>query len=134
MRSANFALSMKKLFVIILLLVYGASSSGMTLHFHYCCGKLDTIDLSPVKHKGCGMNPKPGKKACCDNKEVTLNIKSEQSLVKHIYPSFQVLAIKPTLPEFLVSSPVKAKGLLPQLFAPPPLQEDRTILFCVYRI
>lgn len=125
---------MKKVFVILLLMVYGVTSSGMTLHFHYCCGKLDRIDLSPVKHKGCGMDHKLGKKSCCDNKAVTLDIKSEQSAAKHINPSFQLFAVKPAQPEFLISSPLEAKGLEPQLFAPPPLQKDLHILFCVYRI
>ena len=63
---------MKKLLVIVLLLVYGAASSGMTLHLHYCCGKLDKIDLAPVKHKGCGSEHKLGKKSCCDNKELSI--------------------------------------------------------------
>jgi hypothetical protein len=49
-------------------------------------------------------------------------------------PAFQPPAIKPATAEFQSSSPVEAKGLIPQIFAPPPLKKDFNTLFCVYRI
>jgi len=72
---------MKKLFAIVLLLVYGLSSSGMSVTLHYCCGKLDKISLYP-KYDGC----KPGKiskKGCCDNKELNFKIKADQETTSH---------------------------------------------------
>jgi hypothetical protein len=125
---------MKKLFVIVLLLVYGVASTGATLHFHYCCGKLDKIDLSPVKHKGCGTDHEFGKKSCCDNKEVTLNIGSDQSLIKYTNPSFSHLAVKAAQPEFFILGLIELKKSGSRLFAPPPLQKDLNTLFCTYRV
>jgi hypothetical protein len=129
----SFAERMKKLLVIVLLLVYGVSSSGMTLHLHYCCGKLDQIDLSPVKHT-CGGENKPGKKSCCDNKELNFNLKADQTPVKLLVPTFHSFAVKPTPVEFHLSGPAQTKGLQLQIFAPPPLRRDFNTLFCIYRI
>jgi len=125
---------MKKLFAIMLLLVYGFSSTGMTLHLHYCCGKLDAIDLSPVKDEHCGGKHKLIKKSCCDEKQVSLKLKSEQNPAKFLNPVFQLPAIKTVQPDFFVLSPVQSKKLLPEVFAPPPLQKNINSLFCVYRI
>ena len=125
---------MKKFLVIVLMLMYGFSSTGMTLHLHYCCGKLDKIDFTPVKEKHCGAGHKMGKKSCCDNKEVSLQLQSDQNPAKFLNPSFQLPAIKAAQPELLVSNPVTAKNLLPEVFAPPPLQKNINTLFCIYRI
>jgi hypothetical protein len=130
----SFVPDMKKLFAIMLLLVYGFSSTGMTLHLHYCCGKLDAIDLSPVKDEHCGGKHKLIKKSCCDEKQVSLKLKSEQNPAKFLNPVFQLPAIKTVQPDFFVLSPVQSKKLLPEVFAPPPLQKNINSLFCVYRI
>lgn len=68
---------MKRIIVILLALIYGASSSGMTLHIHFCCGKVDKIDFVPVQRQ-CGMSHKMTTKKCCSDKEVSLKIHSEQ--------------------------------------------------------
>lgn len=47
--------------------MYGVSSSGATLYFHYCCGKLVNIELSSV-NAHCGKDHKMGTKACCETK------------------------------------------------------------------
>ena len=125
----------KKILVILLLLVYGGSSFGMTLHFHYCCGKLKKVDLTPPEHQSCGgaRHKEMGGKPCCDSKQVSIKIQSDQNPSKVVQASFSALAIKPLLPEYCVSSPVEQKKLLPEVFAPPP-EKDFNQLFCVYRI
>lgn len=130
----SFVPDMKKLFAIMLLLMYGFSSTGMTLHLHYCCGKLDAIDLSPVEDGHCGGDHKVVKKTCCDEKQVSLKIKSEQNLAKFLNPVFQLTAIKTVHPEFLALCFVQSKKLVPEVFAPPPLQKNINSLFCIYRI
>jgi len=114
--------------------MYGFSSTGMTLHLHYCCGKLDAIDLSPVKDEHCSSGHKLVKKSCCDEKQVSLKLKPEQNPAKFLNPVFQLPAIKTVQPEFLALGPVQSKKLLPEVFAPPPLQKNINNLFCVYRI
>jgi len=125
---------MKKLAVILVLLVYGPSSFGMTLHFHYCCGRLERVDLTPPKAKHCGGNDqKISAKSCCDTKEVRLNIKSDQDAGKVLQLSFQCFTIKAS-PDFLISGPVETTKPVPEIFAPPPLKKELTHLYCIYRI
>lgn len=68
---------MKKLIVILLLICYGLSSFGMTLHVHYCCGKIDKVKLAPVKEDKCPVDKKAKKKGCCDDRQVDLKIKTD---------------------------------------------------------
>jgi hypothetical protein len=116
--------------------VYGTSSFGMTLHFHYCCGKLKKIDLTPPEYKKCGSakHHDMGGKPCCDSKQVSIKIKSDQNPSKGLQASFISVAVKPVQPDFFVSNPVENKKLLPEVFAPPPLEKDFNHLFCIYRI
>jgi hypothetical protein len=125
---------MKKILVILLLLVYGAASSGMTLQFHYCCGKLDKVALALPKDTHCGMDHKMGSKPCCDTKALALKIKSEQQTSTTLQQVVSLPAIKPTLPDYYTATSVATKGLLPKVFAPPPLPQDFTRLYCSYRI
>ena len=126
---------MKKLLVIGLLLVYGAASSGMTLQFHYCCGKLDAIALAIPNDTHCGTDHKMGSKRCCDTKELSLKMKTEQQTGTALNYSVNLAAVKPSLPDhYFETSPISSKSLLPELFAPPPLPKERTHLYCTYRI
>ncbi len=127
---------MKKLLAIILILVYGLSSTGTTVHFQYCCGKLEKIDFVPPVTKHCAgdKGSKIENKKCCDDKEVSLKISSEQSAAQILYPASFPIAIKPVQPGFFFSSPIETKKLLPEVFAPPPLKKELTHLYCTYRI
>lgn len=68
---------MKKLIVILVLMAYGFSSFGMTLHVHFCCGKLDAVKLVPVNDDRCPVDHKEKKQGCCDDKQVELKIKTD---------------------------------------------------------
>jgi len=125
---------MKKIIAIALLLLYGAASSGMTVQFHYCCGKLDNVSLAVANDTHCGMKHKMGSKSCCATKLLSLKIKAEQQAAKVFQTSFGLVALKTTPPDFFVTAPVVAKRLLPEIFAPPPLAKDFTRLYCTYRI
>lgn len=126
---------LKKLLVILLLMVYGLSSSGMTIQFHYCCGKLKSIQLSPVSEKKCGMkhSMKMLNKPCCNDKQVELKLKGEQRTEQAKFVFFT-----PDLPKknefILTTEPVVAKNIVPEIFAPPPLADPLYIFHCVYRI
>lgn len=64
--------------IILLMLVYGVSSSGMTLHIHYCCGEIDRIDVAPVEKDNCDKGHNKPMKNCCDEKQLPFKIKSDQ--------------------------------------------------------
>lgn len=68
-----FVFHLKKLFVILLMFVYGFSASGMKVQFHYCCGKLKNVDWVPIKRSVCGKGHKMGSKPCCETKQLIAN-------------------------------------------------------------
>jgi hypothetical protein len=76
---------MKKLLVIALLLVYGLSSTGMTLQLHYCCGKLKSVALAPVKDPGCGNKHKMGSNPCCETKNINSKSNADQDSYRLVY-------------------------------------------------
>jgi hypothetical protein len=128
---------MKKVIVILLLMVYGVSSMGMTVHFHYCCGKLKTVDLTPAKADKClkkssyGSNSKP----CCEEQKVELKIKDDQSAAKVFNSLAYQEAVNPNYEEHFINSPEVHRKLITELFSPPPYSSQSLfILNCVFRI
>ncbi len=127
---------MKKLLVILILLVYGTSAIGITVHLHFCCGKLKNIEFTSSKEKTCDSHNghKMGSKPCCDKKDISIKIEGEQTLNKAVSHTFQPETALPALTQLFVSSPQVAKKILPVAFAPPPADKDRNIFYCIYRI
>lgn len=125
---------MKKLLVILLLMVYGLSSTGMTINFHYCCGKLKKVEFSSAQ-LDCGMKMKhsSGKK-CCDNKQVDLKVKDDQKVSESGKTISKSVPLTNSFADFAISQPVQGKHLIPSVFAPPPLSSPLYILHCTYRI
>jgi hypothetical protein len=128
---------MKKLLVILLLIMYGTSSFGMTVHFHFCCGKLKAVDLTPPKDNHCNSSKsyQIGEKPCCENKQVEIKVSGEQDFAKDFYVPFSPVAIKPVQLDLFFSDPLVGKRLLPEVFAPPPKSSQPLyILNSVFRI
>jgi hypothetical protein len=125
---------LKKLVSIILLLVYGLSSSGMTIQFHYCCGKLKNISLSAVATKQCGMKHASVGKPCCNDKQVELKLNADQKTEQVAKFVFSAPVVEKQESGIFVFAPVITKPVVPEIFAPPPLQNSLYILHCVYRI
>jgi hypothetical protein len=124
----------KKLLTIALLLIYGLSSSGMTLQFNYCCGKLKSIKLTPLAKIACDMKQPMGSKPCCDHRQVDLKIKSDQKAEAGVYNLFAPTAIIANQSSLVSSPAVISIKVIPEIFAPPPLQNALHILYCIYRI
>jgi hypothetical protein len=83
---------MKKITIILLMLVYGLSSTGATVHLHYCCGKLDDISFSQKTKKGCTTSKTAVcKKNCCDNRHIELKLKADQEPAAKWVQSFKLL-------------------------------------------
>jgi hypothetical protein len=66
---------MKKLIVAILAVLYLGTSSGATLHLHYCMGKLVGMDLWSRSDNTCGKcgmkkSAKAGKDCCKDEHKI----------------------------------------------------------------
>src|SRR6476659_6413428 len=120
---------MKKILVIMLMLVYGFSSTGMTLQLHYCCGKLKSVELAPVNDPGCGNQHKMGSRPCCETKNIKSQTKADQDsyqLVFKIFNPFTPGLFQTSGSELLVSAndlPVVVHG-----YASPPIQSRSLFL------
>lgn len=125
---------MKKLIAIIVLLAYGFSSSGMTLHYHYCCEKLNKVDFSPAKFDNCAAITKLISKSCCNDQPVTLKIKTDHNLQPFIQSAFQSDKISILYFDAAIVITTNTKKLLPAVFISPPFKKDFASLFGIYRI
>jgi len=81
---AHICTVIRKLFITFLAVLYLGTSSGATLHYKYCMGRLVKITLSHEQTKkchSCGMNYK-GKaaKKCCTDKHQQLKSEKSSSL------------------------------------------------------
>jgi hypothetical protein len=125
--------SVKKLFAILLIMLYGVSSTGATVQLHYCCGKLKTIKLSAAPVKDCGNKQKMGSKPCCDTKEIKAKSQDQQDVY-----TFSVAPNAVELPTFFteVNSGFAFHPLyFPQAaYSSPPLSKSLFVLNCVFRI
>jgi hypothetical protein len=115
-------------------MIYGLSSTGMIVNFHYCCGKLKKVEFSSAQVE-CGMKMKHGSsKKCCDSKQLELKVKADQKITESASPLFKIVALPGGFSEFVLTHPVHGKHLIPSIFAPPPPAQQLNILHCVYRI
>ncbi len=127
----------KNLIIVLLLAAYGVSSSGMTVYMHYCCGKLDKIDLSGSDNKKCPLSFQASTKGCCDSKQVEIKIKSDHQ------PEYAVKkVVKPVSTNHIVEAPTNTVSytlpysILSYSSTSPPLKENVSLykLNCVYLI
>ena len=66
---------MKKLFALILSIIYLTASSGVVLNLHYCMGKLSSVSVQNLKGDLCKCGMKAKNNTCCHSelKVVKLN-------------------------------------------------------------
>ncbi|MBB1284084.1 hypothetical protein HRH25_06850 [Flavisolibacter sp. BT320] len=93
---------MKKLLIIMLVLVYGLSASGATIHLHYCCGELENVSLTTEHNPDCPQEEGDWK-GCCDSKKLDLKIESDQNLAAKWTANFFSLDVAVINTEFQFS-------------------------------
>jgi hypothetical protein len=125
---------MKKLASILLLLVYGLSSSGMTLRLDYCCGKLDKIEFSPLAVKQDGINHSMGKRSCCESKQIEFKLKADQKAEQANKLISPTPAIVKGNAGIFISRSLSSRETVPEILTPPPLKTPLHISHCMYRI
>jgi hypothetical protein len=85
---------MKQFIAIILAVSYLCLSVGITVHTHYCMGKLvgasfiEPDDNHQCSH--CGMTKKTSKKGCCKDEHKTFKNDSDQLLFKASITKYQL--------------------------------------------
>jgi len=110
----------KKILVAILAIFYLSTSTGATIHFHYCSDKLVSWDFGQAKkgkHGKCGEN-KTGncqKHGCCNDEYKTIK-NGDQKITEPTYNlilfSHFVLVPKIELPAPSISSITKSNPFL----------------------
>lgn len=105
---------MKRILLTILAVFYLGVSSGATVHFHYCMGKLVKWGLERQSAKVCDSCGMPltasKKKSCCKDVEQKVKVEKSQKANQTIYKFDQVLtAVLPSalFSNYVVQIPVK---------------------------
>ena len=134
---------MKKVIVFILAVLYMGSSTGATIHMHYCMGKLVNMGLWHKKGNGCPkcsskkQTSKGCSKKCCKDAQKTIKLekdqKTAQSFLKFADPTLVAIPINyHDLRQVEINSITQE---FPVTNAPPRSSKVQThILHCSFRI
>ncbi len=80
---------MKKFIITLLALFYLGSSSGATVHFHYCMGRLIEWSLASKKDEKCSSckmkTEKQSKKSCCKHQQKQVKVDAPQKLSQNTF-------------------------------------------------
>lgn len=110
---------------------------GVSLNYFYCCGKLKTISFKIEKKKNKVCKKKSGKK-CCENKTVTVKLKTDQKTTPTVDAKLNIFLTQATIPQsFYLPTRIVAKEINDfSLYSNPPPQNflSKNILYCVFRI
>jgi hypothetical protein len=123
----------KKLFAILLIMLYGVSSTGATVQLHYCCGKLKSIKIGSAHVKDCGNGFMMGAKPCCETKEIKSKSVDQQDVTILLGTKAPVEAQTFFTSTFSAGTPV-ADVHQQADYTSPPLVQPIFILNCVFRI
>jgi hypothetical protein len=132
---------MKRILLTILAIFYLGISSGATVHFHYCMGKLVKWGLERQSAKLCDFCGMPmaaaKKKSCCKDVEQQAKVEKSQKTNQAIY-KFDQLSSAILLPEMfnncLLQIPVKITREALSNAPPDGQQIPVYIRNCTYRI
>jgi len=131
---------MKRLLAIVLFALYGITSSGASLYFHYCCGKLKSVDFHSSESSGTCQHKSTGlKRVCCENEIISLRLddtSKSDTFFELKAPSArynqQFVFLLPSVPEF--QDAIQKSNTL-QIYLPPPSATPSIhIMNCVFRI
>lgn len=130
---------MKKIAIIFLLVIYGFSSIGATVHLHYCMGKFVDWSLTEPKEDKCdkcGMKGKV-KKVCCKDEHKHFKLKTDQqkgSIVDVVNFITTPVLLTPTAYCFF-QIPVNTKYNYNKYHPPPNLHnQNLQVLYCTFLI
>lgn len=130
---------MKKVFTLILTVLYLATTSGATIHLHYCMGKLIEKDLWKAEKKACskcGMEKSSRSgNDCCKDTQQQVKIEKEHQKAETVFQPLQLVSTATSYSEVTVVSFSSITEENPSSNAPP--RSSGPALFkrnCVFRI
>lgn len=117
---------MKRLLIIMLAISYLCISIGITVHVHYCMGRIVAVNLGDQKDThhcpSCGMDKKAAKKGCCKDEHKIIKSSSEQVLAKDVIAKIHLsdYVFRLSTPDFYSARiPVIHTNRMEQAHAPP---------------
>lgn len=125
----------KRILVILILISYSIASFGVSLNYFYCCGKLKSVSLvTDTDKEDCKTKSSKG---CCDNKTVTLKLKtdqksSDQSIIHFAAPLSPGILHTDNYTFLNIANNGKINPLYKR--PPPDLLPSRQVLYCIFRI
>lgn len=87
---------MKRIVIFILTLLYLGTTSGATVHFHYCMGKLVAWSFSHASQKHCfhcGMIKVDNGNDCCQDQHKQVKIEKDQTITEISGKSLQLFPL-----------------------------------------
>ncbi len=116
---------MKRFLVTILSVLYMAGALSLTVHMHYCMGKLASVSFIHAEDDQCGKcgmtKTEKSKKGCCKDDHKTIKTNDHQQSNVSFDFSNDLIAIAPhsPYPLFLVSAILHTPGKVNLANAPP---------------
>jgi hypothetical protein len=128
---------MRKLLLLIVTFCYIASTSGVAVQWHYCMGKLRSVDIGLANHDEtcgkCGMVK--GNNHCCKDEVSVAKVSDSHHQTNQL--AFAALSLDAIVTEPIVLPKPFVQLLVPayayQSNAPPDIVKNRTILYQVFR-
>ena len=129
---------MKKVFVLLLLIIYGSATMGATVHFHYCMNKVvgwSLVDNQDHKCHTCGMEKKGG---CCKDSKAQIKLAADQQKAdpaKNVSFNAQLVCSQPIASDYFLAVLAIPEIVSQKSDSPPilPILEEPEFL-CVFRI
>jgi hypothetical protein len=124
----------KRSLIAILAIFYLVISSGFTINFHYCMGKLKTVKLQAIAGKLCGCKAGENNK-CCQSEYKVVKLQSEHNVTEAWYTVSPPVAVLPSQQDPVTQSALETvkerSSILP---IPPLIGKDILITNRTFRI
>jgi len=129
---------MKKIAIILLTLIYAASTFAIGVKQFYCCGKLKSTDIAFVQQEAKEKDGKAdAKTGCCKTEFKSLKVKDTHVTSETInIPAKHFTHLQLFSPSFEVRIQESEQFFIANASHAPPLHQGVPvyILYCVYRI
>lgn len=127
--------TVKRLAAILMILLFGVSSSGATIQLHYCCGKLKSISFGSVQAADCGMDMEMESGPCCETQSLSSGTQDQEHQYFSITPGSAAPA--EALPAYTgIRHRVVSENVYHEtaITGTPPPRTDILVKHCVFRI
>ncbi|MFK7924135.1 MAG: hypothetical protein AB8H47_19410 [Bacteroidia bacterium] len=121
---------MKKIAAISFSAFYLIASIGVAVNFHYCLGRLESVNVI-LAQSNCCCDDEGQMMVCCDDESYFFQLDDEEKVVPAVQSFADILLVAPHFVERLVLPSSPLKTFEPYLLdLPPPKRPATWLLFC----